>query len=387
MITPANAVPIRIRHEVLRQLRSRKIATGRSTSETEKRDDAAHARHPRGVPALDAERRHHDAPQGDDRRCHADDRDQEQQPMAGTSGGTIESGNQVAASSGIFATSGRVRKNSPIPAMTPMTLTNSASTAASRVTCEAVAPDQSQRGQSLLAPCGRQPRRRRDEDRDRDEGTDDREHDHQDRHQREVGRFGVGSNAMIGAAPSVSTRRRLDADHGDELVRATEDPRRRSSRRPSRSGRRAGRAGTRLHECSERRRDDGLTGSGDAIDARRGRWCVDQPARRGPVTSGSPCVDVDVRPDEEAGVLGRPALRHDEARSPGRAAGHGRRAPAGTRGRTAGSPSRPRPRTRSVPRPIAAPLTPAQGESEPEPDHDRSAPLRRPSRTMISRWA
>ena len=59
---------------------------------------------------------------------------------AGPSGGTIDAGNHVALSSGIFATNGRVSRNSPIPATTPMIVTNSASTAARAVTCEPVAP-------------------------------------------------------------------------------------------------------------------------------------------------------------------------------------------------------------------------------------------------------
>ena len=60
--------------------------------------------------------------------------------IAGRSGGWIASGNQVASSSGTIATSGRDRKNSPIPTMTPRTDARSASTTASRVTWIDVAP-------------------------------------------------------------------------------------------------------------------------------------------------------------------------------------------------------------------------------------------------------
>ena len=239
--------------------------------------------------------------------------------MAGTSGGTIEPGNQVAASSGIFATSGRVRKNRPIPATTPMTLTNSASTAASLRHLRGRGADQPQRGQSLFAPGGRQPRRRRDEDRDRDEGTDDRDHDHQDRHQRELGRLRRRIERDDRGRTECLERRRIEADHGDELVRrpkphVTDRP----DDRPDPVAELVGRHG--LHERGERRRHDGLTGSGHAIDARRGRWCVGQPRDEDPHERLAR-VDVDVRPDEQARALGGPALRHDEARAPRRALG------------------------------------------------------------------
>ena len=98
------------------------------------------------------------------------------------------------------------------------------------------------------------------------------------------------------------------------------------------------------------------------------------------------CVDVDVRPDEEPRALGGPALRHDEARAPGRALGtvvEGRQ----EREREQQDRRPDRDRERGQAQADRRSPAPAQGQSEPEPDHDRSAPLSRPSRTMISRWA
>ena len=119
------------------------------------------------------------------------------------------------------------------------------------------------------------------------------------------GAFGVGSNAVIGDAPNASSVAgsspiTATSSSGDRRPTSPIVPTTVPIRSPELVGRHA------LQERGERRRDDGLTGSGHAIDARRGRWRVDQPGDEDPHERLAG-VDVDVRPDEQAGALGGPA--------------------------------------------------------------------------------
>ncbi len=203
-ITPANAVPTRIKARSWDR-RSRKIEAGRTTSET----TSGMARRALGIPGV-CRRWTPSGVTTTRRRATTEAATPttgitSSNPTAGTSGGTIEPGNHVAASSGILATRGRVRKNRPIPATTPMTVTNKASTAASRVICEAVAPT-SRRAASRCS--------RRAADSRVAVETKTATGTSAPMTARMIistaisgrsGAFGVGSNAVIGAAPNASS--------------------------------------------------------------------------------------------------------------------------------------------------------------------------------------
>ena len=336
------------------------------------------------MPALDAERRDHDAAQGNDRGGHADDRDHEQQPD-----GRDERRHDRAREPGRgverdLRDQGPRQEEQADPRDDPDDADEQGLDRSEPRHLRGGRSHQPQRRQSLFATRGRKPRRGRDEDRDRDQGADDRQHDHHDRHQRQLG----GLRRRIERGDRGRTQclecRRLEADDGNQLVRrpktrVTDRPDDRPDAVAELVGRHA------LQERGERRRDDSLTGSGDAVDARRCGWCVDQAGDQDP-HEWLARVDVDVRPDEQSRTLGGPGLRHDEARAPRGAQGtlvEGRlerqceqqdRRSDGDRERGQAQADRRSP-------------APAQGKSEREPGHVASAPLRRPSRTMISRWA
>ena len=205
-ITPPNAVPIRIRREVL----VAGCAAGRSRRAAARaRRASGTARRALGIPGV-CRRWTPSGVTTTRRRATTEAATpttgiRSNSPTAGTSGGTIEPGNQVAASSGILATSGRVRKNRPIPATTPMTLTNRASTAASRVTCEAVAPT----SRSAASRCSRRAADSRVAVETKT-ATGTRAPMTASTIIRTAisgrsGAFGVGSNAVIGDAPSASS--------------------------------------------------------------------------------------------------------------------------------------------------------------------------------------
>ncbi len=307
--------------------------------------------------------------------------------MAGTSGGTIDSGNHVASSSGILATSGRARKNRPIPADDPDDADEQGLDRGQPRHLRGRGADQPQRGQPLLATRGRQPGRGRDEDRDRDQGADDREHDHQDRRSAGGrGPVGVGSNAVIGDAPERLEGRRLEADRPRRARPGTAGPRHRSSRRPSRSGRRAGRparssaarrapARRRPHPVRAARSTPGGVGGasiepGDEdADERLARVDVDVRRIRRPRPRWCRVSDMTKLVRQAAALRAVVEGRQERQRE------QQDRRPDRDRERGQGQPDRPLPDRRSGRAGARA------GSRQRRP---RSS---RPSRTMISRWA
>ena len=303
-------------------------------------------------------------------------------PIAGRTGGRIDWGNHVASSSGILATSGRATKNSPIPADDSHDRHGQGLDRRQRRHLRRRGTDQAERGQPLLAPRGGQPGRGGDEDRDRHQRADDGQHDHQHRDRRDVGGRWCRVEADDRRCAELVEGRGRQADDRDELIGGpqTRLPHRPDDR-PDPIAELVGGHG--LEQRGERRRDDGLTRTGDLRHAGWRRGIGGEPGHQD-ADQRLALEAVDVGTDEQVGALGRAGLGHDEARAPCRPlrpvvqGGQERQGEQQDR-----RPDRDRERRQGKPDGRAAAAT--QRESESQADHDASAPLRRPSRTMISR--
>ena len=216
----------------------------------------------------------------------------QQQPIAGTNGGTIVSGNQVASSSGTIATRGRTRTNRPIPRTTPGTVARGASTAASRRDLAGRGADEPERGECAArggprTAASRSRRRRR-----RARGRRSTARTTEDRDRRDLGAGRARAvEARDRAAPRPASASASRPTHGGELVGGPQAgvpmvPTTSPNRSPSWSG------GTSRDEGRQGRRDARpRPDRGRAVHAGRHGGVVDERARRGSGRVAGPGTD------------------------------------------------------------------------------------------------